>query len=222
MRRRLPLVLCIVFALLATACGGGDDGPDDAADDGTDTSDTTAPDDAGADDDTDDGATTTTEAPLVPPTTRGPAPTLDVEPVTSIANVLGRNVFDLLVAIPAGVLIAGAATINYSVAAPMMGVLTFATIFLFVVLRTRMELSRGESIMLLVLYAAFVIWLGCESFNLIDLVPGLPPHPGSVLRRRRSVRDWWSLRSQPGRRRCRRRWCSVTRSRSTHSRQGRG
>jgi cation:H+ antiporter len=38
--------------------------------------------------------------------------------VTSLANDLGSNVFDLLVAIPAGVLVAGMAVINYSVAAP--------------------------------------------------------------------------------------------------------
>jgi cation:H+ antiporter len=38
--------------------------------------------------------------------------------VTSLANDLGSNVFDLLVAIPAGVLVAGTAVINYSVAAP--------------------------------------------------------------------------------------------------------
>jgi cation:H+ antiporter len=38
--------------------------------------------------------------------------------VTRLANVLGSNVFDLLVAIPAGVLVAGTAVINYSVAAP--------------------------------------------------------------------------------------------------------
>jgi cation:H+ antiporter len=97
-------------------------------------------------------------------------------PVTSIANVLGSNVFDLLVAIPAGILIAGTATINYSVAAPMMGVLTLATIILFVILRTRMELSRGEAVILLVLYGVFVVWLGLESFDVVDLVPGLPPH----------------------------------------------
>lgn len=96
-------------------------------------------------------------------------------PVTAVANVLGSNVFDLLVAIPAGVLIAGAAVINYSVAAPMMGILTFATIVLFVMLRTRMELSKLEATILLVIYAAFVIWLGFESFDMIDLVPGLPP-----------------------------------------------
>lgn len=87
MRCRLLLILFIVFALLATACGGGDEAADVAPSDDTETSDVVAQDDAGSSDDTDDVATTTTEAPLVPPTTRGPAPILDVEPVTSINAV---------------------------------------------------------------------------------------------------------------------------------------
>lgn len=90
--------------------------------------------------------------------------------VTSIANVLGSNIFDLLVAIPAGVLIAGTTTINYSIAAPMMGVLTLATILLFTFMRTRMELSRWESGILLGVYAIFVTWMGLETFGLLDLM----------------------------------------------------
>ncbi|MFA9462356.1 sodium:calcium antiporter [Thiohalorhabdus sp. Cl-TMA] len=95
--------------------------------------------------------------------------------VTSVANVLGSNIFDLLVAIPMGVLIAGAATINFSIAAPMMGVLTLATIALFLMMRTHMVLSRKEAWSLLGLYALFVVWMGVETFGLIDLVPSLPP-----------------------------------------------
>ncbi len=99
--------------------------------------------------------------------------------VTSLANVLGSNIFDLLVCIPAGVLIAGAAVINFSVAAPMMGVLTAATVALFLMLRTGMTLSRREAAALLALYAVFVLWIGAESFALVDLVPGLPPAGGA-------------------------------------------
>ena len=95
--------------------------------------------------------------------------------VTSIANVLGSNTFDLLVCIPAGVLIAGTAVINFSVAAPMMAVLTAATIVMFLMMRTHMVLSRGESVAMLVLYAAFVVWIGLESFGTVNLVPSLPP-----------------------------------------------
>ena len=95
--------------------------------------------------------------------------------VTSLANVLGSNIFDLLVCIPAGVLIAGTAVVNYSVAAPMMGLLTVATITLFLMMRTHMVLSRVESVILLGLYVVFVVWMGLESFAAVDWVPGLPP-----------------------------------------------
>lgn len=95
--------------------------------------------------------------------------------VTSIANVLGSNVFDLLVCIPAGVLIAGAAVIDFAVAAPMMGVLTAATVVLFLAMRTRLVLSRTESIGLLALYGGFVVWIAAETFALVDVIPALPP-----------------------------------------------
>jgi cation:H+ antiporter len=95
--------------------------------------------------------------------------------VTSIANVLGSNVFDLLVCIPAGVLIAGAAVIDFAIAAPMMAILTFATVILFLAMRTKLVLSRAESAGLLVFYAAFVVWITVETFGLVDVVPSLPP-----------------------------------------------
>jgi len=95
--------------------------------------------------------------------------------VTSIANVLGSNTFDLLVCIPVGVLIAGAVIINFSVAVALMAALTVATLVLFVMLRTRMTLSSHESVMLLAIYAGFIIWIGCETFGVIDWVPHLPP-----------------------------------------------
>jgi len=95
--------------------------------------------------------------------------------VTSIANVLGSNTFDLLVCIPAGVLIAGTAVINFSIAAPMMAVLTAATVVLFLMMRTQMILSRGECVALLVIYVAFLVWIGTETFGVLDWVPSLPP-----------------------------------------------
>lgn len=94
--------------------------------------------------------------------------------VTALANVLGSNVFDPLVCIPAGVL-AGAAAIDFSVAAPMMAVLTAATVALFLMMRRRMVLSRGESVALLALYAGVLAWIGLEATAVIDTVPGLPP-----------------------------------------------
>lgn len=99
------------------------------------------------------------------------------EVITSMANVLGSNTFNLLICIPVGVMIAGSSTINYSIAAPMMGVLTLATIILFALLRTNMVLSQKESIILLFLYLSFVVWMTFESFRVIDMIKSLPP-PG--------------------------------------------
>ncbi len=95
--------------------------------------------------------------------------------VTSLANVLGSNIFDLLICIPVGVLIAGTAVINFSLAIPMMGALTLATLVLFLAMRTQMLLSVRESWFLLLLYAAFVTWVSLESLAIIDTVPHFPP-----------------------------------------------
>jgi cation:H+ antiporter len=92
--------------------------------------------------------------------------------VASLANVLGSNTFDLLVAIPVGVFIAGTVIIDFAVAVPMMGFLTLATVLLFTVLRTDLRLTQGESLALLVAYVGFVLWVGAET---LGLGPGLIP-----------------------------------------------
>jgi cation:H+ antiporter len=96
--------------------------------------------------------------------------------LTSIANVLGSNIFDLLCCIPVGILIAGSATINFSLTAPLMAVLTLATLILFMMMRTHMVLTRSEAWGLLLLYALFVIWVTLESFQTIDLISHIPAH----------------------------------------------
>lgn len=96
------------------------------------------------------------------------------DPITSIANVLGSNIFDLLVCIPIGVLIAGTTIINFSVAAPLMGALTLGTLLLFSFMRTNMILGRWESMMLLSGYFLFLLWMGLENFGVIDSIPSLP------------------------------------------------
>ncbi|MFB6223990.1 MAG: sodium:calcium antiporter [Haloarcula sp.] len=88
--------------------------------------------------------------------------------VTSLANVFGSNTFDLLVAIPLGVLIAGAWTVDFAMAVPMFGVLTGATILLFTVLRTDLVLSKRESYALLGAYATFVVWVVVETAGAIS------------------------------------------------------
>jgi len=92
--------------------------------------------------------------------------------VTSLGNVLGSNTFDLLVAIPLGVLIAGSAPVNFAVAVPMMGVLTLATILLFAVLRTDLTLTTVEAYALWGAYLLFVGWIVAETAGVTDLVRG--------------------------------------------------
>jgi cation:H+ antiporter len=95
--------------------------------------------------------------------------------IASVANVLGSNIFDLLVCIPAGVLIAGTVVINYSIAAPLMAVLTAATLVIFLMMRTDLVVSRREAWGLIALYILFVGWMVVETFDVVDFVPTLPP-----------------------------------------------
>ncbi|PSQ45314.1 sodium:calcium antiporter [Halobacteriales archaeon SW_7_68_16] len=89
---------------------------------------------------------------------------------TSLGNVLGSNTFDLLVAIPVGVLIVGSVPIDFAVAVPMMGVLTLATVLLFTALRTGLTLTTGESYALLGAYFVFVAWVVAESVGVTRII----------------------------------------------------
>ncbi len=91
-------------------------------------------------------------------------------PTVSLANVLGSNVFDLLVAIPIGVLIAGTLAVNFAHVAPMMAFLVFSTVAFFAFARTDMHLSHREAWAMLTLYGLFVLWLLAESVGLTGII----------------------------------------------------
>jgi len=93
--------------------------------------------------------------------------------VTSLTNVLGSNTFNLLVAIPVGVLLAGSATINFLVAIPTMGFLGFASLVFIVFTRTDLVLTDREAYGFLGLYALFLLWMALESIGTIETVRGI-------------------------------------------------
>jgi cation:H+ antiporter len=93
--------------------------------------------------------------------------------VTSLTNVLGSNTFNLLVAIPVGILLAGSATIDFLVAIPTMGFLAFATLVFIVFTRTDLELTDREAYGFLGLYLLFLVWMTLESIGVIETVQGI-------------------------------------------------
>jgi cation:H+ antiporter len=84
---------------------------------------------------------------------------------SSLSNVLGSNVFDLLVAVPVGVMITGAIAINFTQIVPMMTFLVLATIVMLVFMLRDMALSPREAALMVSLYAVFGIWMTLEAFG---------------------------------------------------------
>jgi cation:H+ antiporter len=80
----------------------------------------------------------------------------------SLTNAFGSNIFDLLVVLPAGVIVAGAVNFNYPRIVPMMMFLIFATVTVLVLARNGSEISNNNGKVLLLLYAGFISWMGIQ------------------------------------------------------------
>lgn len=97
--------------------------------------------------------------------------------VVSLSNVLGSNIFDLLVAVPAGVLIAGSVAFQFDIAMPLVVFLGLATVLLFVQIRTGLVLTKRESWVLLGLYVVFIAWMILEQADVLGILPEELPDP---------------------------------------------
>lgn len=95
------------------------------------------------------------------------------EGVTALGNVFGSNTFDLLVAVPAGVVVAGGAVVNFSSSLPLFAALVLFTVVVFALLRTDLSLSHAEAYALFALYGLFVLWLVVEAADVTALLPGV-------------------------------------------------
>jgi cation:H+ antiporter len=84
---------------------------------------------------------------------------------SSLSNVLGSNVFDLLVAVPAGVMVTGAIAINFTQIVPMMAFLVLATIVMLVFMLRDLRLTSREATVMVLLYLGFGVWMTLEAFG---------------------------------------------------------
>jgi cation:H+ antiporter len=89
---------------------------------------------------------------------------------SSVSNVLGSNVFDLLVAVPLGVMISGAIAVNFTQIVPMMTFLVLATVAMLVFMLRDMHISMGEAHIMMFLYVAFGVWMVLEGFGVTDFL----------------------------------------------------
>jgi cation:H+ antiporter len=119
------------------------------------------------------GLTVVAAATSVPDTLISVRASLAGRSESSISNVLGSNVFDLLVAVPVGVMIAGAVTVNFTETVPMMAFLVVATVVMLVFMRRDMEITRIEAACMMVLYLIFGVWMGAEAFGVLSLLGGV-------------------------------------------------
>ena len=83
---------------------------------------------------------------------------------------LGSNVFDLLIAVPAGVLIAGSITVNFTQTVPLMGFLMIATVVVLAFMLRDMKISVREAWTMTLMYLGFGTWMALEAFGVTSVL----------------------------------------------------
>lgn len=89
---------------------------------------------------------------------------------TSLANVIGSNIFDLLVVLSLGVIVSGGTKIDISVFIPLTLYLIVSSSILLIMIKRNNTLSKKESYILLLDYFVFFIWILLESTGYLNLI----------------------------------------------------
>lgn len=81
----------------------------------------------------------------------------------AMANVFGTNTFNLVGALPIGILLAGGVSISFLTSVPLLLFLFYSTLVVVVAAATDFELTRREGILLIGIYLVFLLWMVSEA-----------------------------------------------------------
>jgi cation:H+ antiporter len=88
----------------------------------------------------------------------------------AVANVFGTNTFNLLAALPIGVVVAGGVSIGFLTSVPLILFLFYTTLFTVVLAASDFEITTLEGYGLLALYVLFVAWMTTEAIGITTLL----------------------------------------------------
>jgi cation:H+ antiporter len=88
----------------------------------------------------------------------------------AVANVFGTNTFNLVAALPIGVILAGGVSIGFLTSVPLLLFLFYTTLVVVVLAATDFELSTEEGYILLAMYIGFLGWMTSEALGFTTLL----------------------------------------------------
>ncbi|MDZ5812257.1 sodium:calcium antiporter [Halorubrum sp. AD140] len=88
----------------------------------------------------------------------------------AVANVFGTNTFNLVAALPIGVVLAGGVSIGFLTSVPLMIFLFYTTLVVVVLSATDFEITTEEGYVFLAMYLAFLGWMTTEALGITALL----------------------------------------------------
>ena len=88
----------------------------------------------------------------------------------AVANVFGTNTFNLVAALPIGVILAGGVSISFLTSVPLLLFLFYTTLVVVVLAATDFELTTEEGYVFLAMYVGFLGWMTTEALGFTTLL----------------------------------------------------